>query len=397
MEFDALTPTSTRIRITGVTSPEMAAHVESLLGTSAHQYEFQRAATQAELRQEVVTSPLGHLVIKPAAGSPEGRAADEPIGPEAPDQGTMVRAACFRCACQDFQPGPEHDRCAVCGHLGSTSHTVLCPPAIPSAVRDWAGVALRPGLLLIVGGTDGGSATEASWRFHASSGWSRAHDLPEPRVGGQLVAMTPASAILVGSVEANGMPDGRTYIWEQEQGWRPGPDMPQRISAVGATVTADGSVVAAGGLDGERTPTDATFVLSGGLWAVFARLPQPRSGISLAVSPNAELYALGGCGATFETASVFTYDAPTAAWVDHSRMPIPVTKAVSVFVENSGQTVLGVAGGTNQADPFGESTSMVYAPASSKWMQFDPAYGRLRPARYGRRLIQRGLLAYMVR
>jgi hypothetical protein len=392
LDFDRLSAASTRVRVTGVSSPDMASHVETLLRASAH-----RLAVSADLHSTFVASPLGHAVLKAPVGLPAADALHDGDD-EAPDSPGRVRAACVRCQCQDFVAGAEHDKCAVCGHDGSTAHSMLCPPAMPDEPTEWAACALGPGKLLVAGGQQGGLSISSTWSFQPPAGWTPEAELPEPRFSGKLLPTSESSAMLIGSRNASHEPDGKTFVWSGREGWSDGPNLPIPIAEVAAVRVADGAVIVAGGRDREGHPCASTFVLAGGIWSELAPLPEPLWGTSLVVSPDANLLAVGGMSASGEVTSVWTFDAHTGSWVAHSRMPIPVREAVCEFVEAEGHPVLCVSGGINTADQIGETTSMVFAPPPvSKWIHVDPSYGRMRAARYRRRPVQIGRTIYMVR
>jgi N-acetylneuraminic acid mutarotase len=154
-----------------------------------------------------------------------------------------------------------------------------------------------------------------------------------------------------------------------DQGWTPGPALPEPIQEIHAAVL-HGRIYIAGGINAAPAISTTVYRLdpASGRWEQAANLPDGRHHMPLAVIGDS-LYAIGGLGPNGMTAAgtLWLYDERTDRW--QSRAPLPEPRGASAVGVIDGR--IFVVGGFGTGERLLDSIA-IYQPATDRWRHGAP-------------------------
>lgn len=258
-------------------------------------------------------------------------------------------------------------------------------PALPAALGEVSAAVLGEHLVVL------GAGSRMTWAFDLARGrweladhWA-ARPVPGDHHGAEVVG---GELWLLGGLGVNG-PHGMVQVFDPARNaWRLGPPLPRRVGAV-ASATIDGRLFVAGGIEGERTVSDAWTLAPGDTtWRPIAPIPWPRNHAASGTDGE-RFYVFGGRGPDSgegDTVAngyddVQIYDPRTDRWITSDGSPgapppLPVRRGGlgrAVFVQGEFWVIGGEtldAPGASAGGTFARVD--IYDPRTNRWREGPP-------------------------
>lgn len=290
------------------------------------------------------------------------------------DTGSMLEPRYFHCAVTT-----ELGVLAIAGGGGielynSLSQEWSARAVLPVARHTCGAVILRPGVVLVAGGSDAGNALRDAQLYDvAADCWRAASPLHTPRFGHTITLLESGRVLVVGgnnlgpsggqvqdSVE---LYDPLGDLWHR-QGWLPVDAMNHT-----ATLLPDANLLVVGGFSGRQNAALANafiYDVASGQWAPVRPMPMPLMQHTATLLLDGRVLVAGGANEPFGPAQnhACIYDPGADSW-ELSEMCVPRKDHTATRLA-AGQVL--VVGASDISNPENARTAELYDPLSGQWV-----------------------------
>jgi hypothetical protein len=220
--------------------------------------------------------------------------------------------------------------------------------------------------IIAVGGLEGlgKSVTTVSVYDPVAQEWSNGPALPKPRHHMGAASISGAMYVTGGSVKATKWkPESNLWLLRPDgKGWEVGPDMPE--GRMGHQMVAIGSKLFVVGGRGETSNVLIYDTLRKS-WSTGAQMPVPRDHLAAAVVGD-KIFAIGGRDDDL-LARVDIYDTAQDAWSDGPALPQPMSAMATAALSDG----IHVVGGEDPATAGGKVLDLhvVLSPETGEWLK----------------------------
>jgi N-acetylneuraminic acid mutarotase len=280
---------------------------------------------------------------------------------------------------------------SACQPVFTTAGAWSGQPSPPVSTANSHIVATDDGRIVVVGGFNpqtGEPLGQTVVFDPASSRWTDAAPIPEPRSDDVAVPLADGTVLVTAGRGANGPQLYRsTWIYDPSRNrWNRGGDLHTARLSPSAVRLSDGRVLLVAGsvvredlatAGANQNPYQAVasaelYDPSTKTWSAAGDLTLPRSGVALAPLPDGGAVAVGGClfpqnqGGVSALATAELFNSGTARWA--STRPLPEGRCSPSAVGLAGGRVLVVGGVVNQPNGFGTTPSaLLFDSRTGAW------------------------------
>ena len=228
-----------------------------------------------------------------------------------------------------------------------------------------AGLALKDGRVLTVGGADANDKALASAELYdpKTGGWTATAPMHTARINPTLVQLRDGRVLVVGGSSGSHELASAEIYDPQAQKWTDAGQLSAARQGVTASVLADGTVLVAGGhVSGTALATVDLFNPTTGAWTTGPSMSIARAAATATTLKDGTVLVAGGMGSAGPLASAEIYHPSTRTWTHAASMAHTRFYAASTRLADG--RVL-VAGDAAQAELYDPSTN-AWSPAGSQ-------------------------------